>query len=225
VNFNDVVKWTLTVSNNGPDIATNVKVLDELPYGFTYLDSALTKGKYVDGVFIIDNIDIGETVIIDIYSLVEETGEAVNLANVSSDEYDYNLTNNVDEKEILVNPAADLSVSKSVSDSNPSYGDMITWTIEIVNFGPDVAHNITLTDVLPNSLIWISDDSSDDYDPVTGRLFIEELDVEENGLEVEKYQVRAVPTTVILDENDELKYKLSGNISKDELINIIKKAL
>ena len=53
----------------------------------------------------------------------------------------------------------------------------------------------------------------------------EELDVEENELEVEKYQVRAVPTTVILDENDELKYKLSGNISKDELINIIKKAL
>jgi thioredoxin 1 len=53
----------------------------------------------------------------------------------------------------------------------------------------------------------------------------EEMDVEENELEVEKYQVRAVPTTVILDENDELKYKLSGNISKDELINIIKKAL
>jgi predicted DsbA family dithiol-disulfide isomerase len=51
------------------------------------------------------------------------------------------------------------------------------------------------------------------------------MDVEENELEVEKYQVRAVPTTVILDENDELKYKLSGNISKDELINIIKKAL
>ena len=54
---------------------------------------------------------------------------------------------------------------------------------------------------------------------------LEEMDVEENELEVEKYQVRAVPTTVILDENDELKYKLSGNISKDELINIIKKAL
>lgn len=53
----------------------------------------------------------------------------------------------------------------------------------------------------------------------------EEMDVEENELEVEKYQVRAVPTTVILDENDELKYKLSGNISKDELINIIKKVL
>ena len=225
VNFNDVVKWTLTVSNNGPDIATNVKVLDELPYGFTYLDSALTKGKYVDGVFIIDNIDIGETVIIDIYSLVEETGEAVNLANVSSDEYDYNLTNNVDEKEILVNPAADLSVSKSVSDSNPSYGDMITWTIEIVNFGPDVAHNITLTDVLPNSLIWISDDSSDDYDPVTGRLFIEELDVEESYVLNIDCIVNATGSiqnnvSVIADEYD---YNLTNN-NDSEIIDVEKSA-
>ena len=179
VNFNDLVKWTLLIYNNGPDNATNVHVVDTLPDGFSYVNSTLTNGKYVDGTFIIDNVNVGEKVIIEIVTLVETTGSVLNIANVTSDEHDFNLTNNVDEKEILVNFSSDLSVVKSVSDSNPNYGDIITWTIEIVNHGPDVAHNITVRDLLPNSLVWMGDDSLMDYDPITGILFIEELDVEE----------------------------------------------
>ena len=178
VNFGDIVRWTLTVSNNGPDDATNVRILDLLPEGFGYINSTSAKG--IDDSFTIDGIEVGETLVIEIVTVAESTGEFVNYANVSSDEYDYDLTNNEDEEPVFVNPAADLSVIKSVSDSNPSFDDFITWTIEVVNNGPDVAHNVTVTDLLPKSLIWIDDDSLMDYNPLNGELFIHQLDVEES---------------------------------------------
>lgn len=180
VNFNDLVKWTLTVSNNGPDRATNVRVIDELPDGFSYVNSTLTKGTYSDEVFTIDYLDVGENVVIEIITLVEKTGDSINFANVTSDGYDIDLTNNEDNESIFVNPAADLSVEKSVSDSNPDFNDIITWTIEIVNNGPDIAHNIVAKDLLPKSLIWIEDDGMGDYDHLTGMLFIDELDIDES---------------------------------------------
>ena len=49
-NFNDLVRWKLSVSNNGPDVATGVVVTDILPEGFIYVDSILEKGSYSDGV-------------------------------------------------------------------------------------------------------------------------------------------------------------------------------
>lgn len=38
---------------------------------------------------------------------------------------------------------------------------------------------------------------------------------------VEKYQVHAIPTTILLDANDEPIDKIIGSIEKDELIEII----
>ena len=55
-----------------------------------------------------------------------------------------------------------------------------------------------------------------------------EIDIEndENGdVLVEKYQIRSVPTTILLDENDELIYKVMGNIPLNDLTNIINEAL
>lgn len=179
VNFNDMVKWALVITNNGPDDATDVKVIDFLPDGFAYVDSTLTKGNYSDGIFTIDAVKVGEKVKIEIITLVESTGDFINLANVSSDEYDYDVTNNQDDEPIFVYPVSDLSVEKSVSDSNPKFNDVITWTIEIINYGPDIAHNITVKDLLPSSLIWVEDDGDGDYNHVSGILFIDELDIEE----------------------------------------------
>ena len=55
-----------------------------------------------------------------------------------------------------------------------------------------------------------------------------EIDIEndENGdVLAEKYQIRSVPTTILLDENDELIYKVMGNIPLNDLTNIINEAL
>jgi len=49
-------------------------------------------------------------------------------------------------------PLADLVTVKSVSDANPSEGDVITYTITVNNNGPADATNVTLTDVLPSGV-------------------------------------------------------------------------
>ena len=130
VNYNDFVKWTLTVTNRGPDIAKNVRVADFLPDGFEYVDSIMSKGECIDDIFSIGLMEVGETVTVEIITFVDSTGNFTNYANVTS-----------------------------------------------INNGPDVAHNVTISDLLPDSLIWIGDDSAMKYDPLAGVLIIDELGI------------------------------------------------
>lgn len=51
----------------------------------------------------------------------------------------------------------------------------------------------------------------------------EEIDVEENEEIAEKYGVRSLPTTVFVDENDNILSKLNGNVTKAELEDKINK--
>ena len=53
------------------------------------------------------------------------------------------------------------------------------------------------------------------------------IDIEENEgeLYVEKYNIRSVPTILLLDENDNIIYKLSGNIPLDDFVSMINNAM
>ena len=164
-NYHDVVKWTLVVSNYGPDAASGVKIYDALPSGFVYLNSTI---PLVNNVIDIGELAAGGTVSIDIYARVNITGSFVNIANVSGNEYDKDLSNNKANVSVSVNPATDLVVNKLVNNSNPNFGDLIKWTITIFNRGPDVANGVILKDLLPKSLIWISDNSLNKYDHESG---------------------------------------------------------
>lgn len=52
-----------------------------------------------------------------------------------------------------------------------------------------------------------------------------DIEADEDGeLLTEKYNVRSVPTIVLLDENDEIVYKLMGNVSLKDFTEVINKA-
>lgn len=55
----------------------------------------------------------------------------------------------------------------------------------------------------------------------------EAMDIESDEAEelVNKFSVRNVPTTLILGENDDLIYKVIGNVKENELVDIINDAL
>jgi uncharacterized repeat protein (TIGR01451 family) len=53
-------------------------------------------------------------------------------------------------------PAADLSITKTVSSAAAMPGDTVTYTLVIVNKGPNDANSVTVTDDLPSSLTFIS---------------------------------------------------------------------
>ena len=61
--------------------------------------------------------------------------------------------------------------------------------------------------------------------PEFENISFEEIDIEENNDLTEKYGVRSVPTTIILDENDNVLSMLNGNISKSVLEETIKEKM
>ena len=68
-----------------------------------------------------------------------------------------------------------LKVAESHDEFN--YEDKVVWTLDIVNNGPNDATDVVVKDVLPEGLIYYSDDSGGKYDPKTGTLTIGDLSV------------------------------------------------
>lgn len=152
--FNSLVKWTLRVTNNGPDEATGVVVCDLLSKDLIYLSST---GNYdvKSGLWNIETLERGKSVSIDIVTLVNKTGKITNDASVSGKEYDWNLTNNYDNKSIAVDVCADLAIKKLVNDTNPKFNSLVEWTLRVTNNGPDTATGVVVCDILPEGLISI----------------------------------------------------------------------
>lgn len=152
--FNSLVKWTLRVTNNGPDEATGVVVCDLLSKDLIYLSST---GNYdvKSGLWNIGTLEMGKSVSIDIVTLVNKTGKITNDANVSGREYDWNLSNNYDNKSIDVDVCADLAIEKLVNDTTPKFNSLVEWTLRVTNNGPDTATGVVVCDILPEGLISI----------------------------------------------------------------------
>ena len=123
-NFNSLVKWTLNVTNNGPDKATDVVVCDLLSKDLIYLSST---GNYdvKSELWNIGTLERGKSVSIDIVTLVNKTGKLVNIADIAGNEYDCNLTNNIVNKSIEVAQSVDLFVKKYVNNTSPDFGEII----------------------------------------------------------------------------------------------------
>ena len=164
--MNDVVTWTITVTNNGPDTAVNAFVRDVLPAGLEFIES---DGNYTNNVWYIGDMANGDVAVLNIRARILVTDAVItNVANVTSDTPDPDLTNNEDNATVDIGHEADLAVVKVVSNPTPKFGDVITWTIVVINHGPDRAVDVVVRDVLPNGLVYVSDDSNGAYDVAGG---------------------------------------------------------
>lgn len=177
INYKELVKWNLIVKNNGPSDATNVLVLDSLPEGLTFI-SAQGDGDYSTlGTWYVGKIASGQTKELTIITRCDSTGDFNNIAVVRGNEFDYNSTNDKSEKSIIVPPAADLAITKTVSKSQYNVGELISYTIEVVNNGPDSADNINVTEIKDDSLEFKSVfAASGDYDAINNVWHIKSLD-------------------------------------------------
>jgi len=157
----DTVKYTVTVTNNGPDSATNVKLTDELPSGVTYKSATITQGNYnsITGIWTVGGLNNGVSAILTISAIVDTDACSVAVINTASiasvDQADPDNRNNSDSAELTVQ-CADLEVSKSVNDPTPGEGETIIYTITVTNNGPDDATGVEITDRLPSGVIYSS---------------------------------------------------------------------
>ena len=158
----DPVVFTLTVTNNGPDDATDVTASDLVNTSdFAITGSNPSQGTYTTGTGLWDigAIPSGGSVTLAINADVVAANDtnAPNTATVTSPIFDPDLTNNSSTAVVVVdgNPA-DIEVTKTVDDAAPIPGDTIQFTIVAVNNGPADEDLLVISDVLPAGLTFVS---------------------------------------------------------------------
>ena len=160
----DTAIWTITVHNaeNGTN-ATNVTVTDKLPSGFAFVSYVASQGNYDadTGIWYIGNMTNGSSVQLTINSIATFADDYNNIANASSNETDWNLTNNEDNKTVKVLPVVNLTIDKSVNVDVVYVGENVIFTINVTNNGPSNATMVKVEDVLPEQFEYVtSNDTS-----------------------------------------------------------------
>ncbi|MBK8492581.1 MAG: DUF11 domain-containing protein [Saprospirales bacterium] len=61
-----------------------------------------------------------------------------------------------------------MSLTKIVNNATPQVGGTVVFTITVNNAGPDAATNVTVKDLLPAGLTYVSDNSGGNYNDGTG---------------------------------------------------------
>ena len=234
LNPGDTVHFIITVIAGGSSDSLNVNLNDILDAklldvaGATYAVDGVNKGSWTGNIYL-GNMLTGTAVTVDIWAKVLSSADrdVFNLVNVTSDEHPEGNTSNVSVHVRIV----DLAVDKLVNNSVPKYLDMIEYTIVVVNNGPDKSFNVTVGDLLPDGVKFISSDGR--YDPDTGVWFVGDLDANESvtlKIVVQVIKVGNITNNVnvtgtghdsnLTNNND----SVSVNVPESVLLNITKVA-
>ena len=183
-NYGDNVEYVIEIVNNGPGIATDIIATDNLPEGLKFINANVPGGWTLS----ISNNKItingeklanGEKVLITIIAKAAKSNTTlINNIKVNGTGFDSNISNNNDSETIKITPLVDLAITKVVDNANPLFDSIITYTITVVNNGPDKSFNVTVGDLLPDGVKFIS--SNGQYNPVTGVWFVGDLDANES---------------------------------------------
>jgi len=178
-----LVAYELLIRNNGPDTAHATVLYDNVP-------SVLNNPEYSDndtdwfpwtGRLALGDIEASGQANVKIRGTVDinATGTITNTASVTSDTLDPDISNNTATFTRDITAAADVSIVKTASAVRVHPADVLTYTLQIFNAGPNTAFDTTITDDLPSSLTntQFSFDRGQTWYPWTGRYNIGSMDM------------------------------------------------
>ncbi|MCH7396490.1 gliding motility-associated C-terminal domain-containing protein [Belliella sp. DSM 107340] len=157
------ISYTITVSNNGPSDALEVKVSDMLPAGTAFV-SADNGGVNDSGTvnWNLGTLSAGASMELNLVLSTETSLEAgliiSNIAIVDSPT-DEDGPKECDPSEVLVETAADLTITKTAASSTVLAGENISYTITVSNNGPSDALDVMVSDMLPAGTAFVSADN------------------------------------------------------------------
>ncbi|MDX1615635.1 MAG: S8 family serine peptidase, partial [Candidatus Promineifilaceae bacterium] len=163
VSAGEKLLYEITVTNNGPDLASNVTVLDTLPVGVEYDtdtdDCTLTAGTGPGGedqlTCLLGDVPAGDSqsftvqVTVDQDLVADDGGPTTitNTAAVFSSVPDPDDSDNSATVVTIVNEEADLRVTKECKPDRPvAAGDEAVCTIWVENLGPSAARDVVAVD-------------------------------------------------------------------------------
>ena len=157
--------YLLVITNSGPSAATDLVVTDLLPSGVTYLNSTGSCSEQPAGMVTcrVGTLLPGGRATLQVLVRVHaNTANGTVLHNSALLASTTPLTNSVltaDEDTTVVTPVgpqADLAVVKSATPSTVRTGDLVTFTLVVVNNGPASVSSAQLLDLLPDGLSLVS---------------------------------------------------------------------
>ncbi|MFK7904804.1 MAG: hypothetical protein AB8B69_06750, partial [Chitinophagales bacterium] len=198
-NPNDTRTITLTVSNNGPADATGITVEDVMPSGLTFVSASPTMGTYTGDTWAVGDLDNGEFATLDLEVIVGTLTAPVTyfaqIETASPNDTDSTVGNDTDQTDneddetaiTISQPSIDLELSVSSSISSANVGDAATLTLTVENIGGADATGVSIADVLPAELQFVSSNTTDgSYTSGSGTWTIGDLDSGETAvLEIE----------------------------------------
>ncbi len=159
--------YAITVTNNGPSVASGVTVTDALPLGLTFDTagsspecSALDQNVTCDIRDLLAGDEVILTIAVSADAALADGATLTNTASVSGNESDPITDNDSAQEETTVNRQTDLQVTKSASADPVVAGTSFAYTITVTNNGPSVASGVTVTDALPLGLTFDTTGSS-----------------------------------------------------------------
>ncbi len=162
-NVGDTILFTLTVTNEGPNDATNVTVVDQVPSGFNI--GAINNGGTLSNNAItwdISNLSVGshvltyEAIVNPPTGALDEYKNIAGITEVDQDDPDSSPDNETsdqseddEDSHTIPTPTVDLAISKTIDKQQASIGDTVVFTVMVANNGPYDATNVEISDVLP----------------------------------------------------------------------------
>jgi uncharacterized repeat protein (TIGR01451 family) len=178
-NVGDIVRYNITITNNGPDNVTSIALEDILPlengqapeYVFPPADSLvyILEGAKLTWTNILDSFGVLQpgqaiSVLIDVRIPSSAAGTIfTNKANITSNVYPYF---NETTANVFVNHAT-VELNKTANNTRPNVGEIVLFTIVAKNTGPSTASNLIVTDTLPAGLDFVSCTGGGVWDPDT----------------------------------------------------------
>ncbi|MCA9751720.1 MAG: DUF11 domain-containing protein, partial [Gemmatimonadetes bacterium] len=179
----DTVRFTVEISNAGPEDASGVVVSDLLPAGLDYVTHAQTDGTWskATGDWTISALGAGKTASLFFVTEVAAGTAGTSITNTATltavDQFDTTAADDtssvtVDVQDPTVN-GIDIQVIKTVDRRSAKVGDEVKFSILARNNGTAQAGNISIQDILPAGLTYVSSTSTRGvYDQNTGIWFI-----------------------------------------------------
>jgi len=156
-NVGQQVTFTLTLTNpaGGPD-ATGVVITDNLPAGLDFVSATASTGTYDQNtdLWTVGTVVAGTPATLEIVATVTSSALLANSASITAaDQPDPDTADNTDSVDVDAPAAADLSLTITPPTATPSQGQNATFTVTLLNSGPDTATNVVVTDVIPAGLV------------------------------------------------------------------------
>ncbi|WP_345800717.1 hypothetical protein AAIB33_14745 [Microbacterium sp. AZCO] len=174
----DVVRYTIAVSNAGPNDATGVVARDPLLVPAVIENLTVDTGTYdpASRVWSIGDLADGATATMFVDIRLTRIGVTRNTVAITGiDQSDPDQNNNTAVADLVI-PAADIALTKTVDKPQAYVGDAVTFTVGVWNYGPNPAGPVVVDDMLPVGLTFVSASASaGSYDPATGEWTLPDL--------------------------------------------------